>query len=384
MSDKTPFTACCATIHPIGVYGQLLLLFKRIIKIFNTGLDNFTKKRIAYVVGAFQLVFTPFILFYNMTLAKYIHISKFFVLIPLRFLDFKKRKWHYYMMEFCYYAGVLLNLFILQERLWGGILNHYFITVYAFASGPLIWAIYLNRDKLFLHSQSHLTTTYIHMTPAMMVWGLRWHNNGVDFKEFYPINMSLSGVWSSYVEMLNLTIPIYMVWAVGYYFYMFIFRWEINKRKDNMTMYRQFTENDKNQFGKVANKMKSRYTKGLLYILTHILSTLITTFIAMIMFNNYYLNTSFIIFTFLVTNWYGSYKLIKAIMFYEENQKKLKLVLEKKPDVFTVSDDSNIDNREDLLDENDQNRFIDATVDSETYYRIEEMMDKQTQNLKVE
>jgi hypothetical protein len=350
-NDNDNFTPCCTTEDPVGVFEMLLFPFKWMTNIFNTKLDDFMKLRITYVIGAFQLVFTPFILFYNMTLAKYIHVFKFLVLMPMRFLDFKKRKWHYYMMEFCYYASVLLNLFIIQELLLGGIVNQYFITVYAFASGPLIWTIYLNNDKLFLHSQSHLTTTYIHMTPAMMVWGLRWHNNGIDFKELYPIDMSINGIYSSYIKMLNLTVPVYMIWAVVYYFYMFVFRWERINKKDNMTMYRQFAENKKMNFGKVATKMKSRYTKGILYIMTHIISTLITTFIAMIMFNNYYINTGFIIFTFIVTNWFGSYKLIKAIMFYETNQKKLKQLNKDLSDNYDTQDhiENIMNNQEEVL-----------------------------------
>jgi hypothetical protein len=347
--DKNFFANCNMTANYAMVFGLLLLPFKWLIKMFNTPLDDFTKQRITYVVGVFQMVFTPFILFYNMTLAKYIHVFKFLVLMPIRFLEFKKRKWHYFMMEFCYYASVLINLFILQESLLDGIANHYFITVYAFASGPMIWTIYLNNDKLFLHSQSHLTTTYIHMTPAVMVWALRWHNNGVDFKELYPIDMSFKGICSGYVEMLKLTVPVYTVWAVVYYFYMFIFRWDRINKKNNMTMYRQFAENDKNKFGNIATKIKSSYVKGLLYMLTHMLSALVTTFIAIIMFNNYYLNTGFIIFTFLITNWFGSYKLIKAIMFYEENREKIKKNFEVQTVTSDVLGNGNVYDSEDSI-----------------------------------
>lgn len=287
-------------------------------------ISDFTKMRLMYILGAFQLVFTPFILFYNMTLAKYLHIAKFIILMPLRFNSFKKIKWHYFMMEFCYYAGLLLNLFIIQERFMGGIYNHYFVTVYTFASGPLLFAIFLNRDKLFLHSQSHLTSTYIHMTPALMVWGLRWHNNGQDFQELFPIDFTIEHVVNSYLEMMKITIPIYLVWAIAYYLYMFVFAWDRIYERDNQTMYRQFAENDKLPIKKYADKIESPYIKGLMYLLTHFTSLSITSFLAIIMFNNYYVNTTVIVMAFLAINWFGSYKLVKAIQHYDEWRKQEK------------------------------------------------------------
>lgn len=287
-------------------------------------ISEFTKMRLMYVMGAFQLVFTPFILFYNMTLAKYLHIVKFIILMPLRFRTFKKMKWHYFMVEFCYYAGLLLNLFIIQERFMDGIYNYYFITIYAFSSGPLLFAIFLNRDKLFIHSQSHLTSTYIHMTPALMVWGLRWHNNGEDFKEIYPIDFTFNHVCEDYFNMMKLTLPVYAIWAILYYLYMFVFAWDRIYEKDNQTMYRQFAENENLPIKKYTDKINSQYVKGLLYLFTHFISFSITSFIAMTMFNNYYINTTVIVSAFILSNWFGSYKLVKAIMHYDEWRKNNK------------------------------------------------------------
>lgn len=311
------------------IYTPIMNGFNGIERFMNKHIDEFTKLRIMYVLGAFQLVFTPFILMYNMRIAKVIHIVKFLFLMPLRFRTFKKMKWHYYMTEFCYYAGLLLNLFILQEWFMDGYFNEYFISVYAFATGPLMFAIYLNRDKLFLHSQSHLTSTYIHMTPALMVWGLRWHNNKTDFTEKFPVDFSVMGVLSYYGYMLRLTVPIYMVWAVAYYWYMFVHKWDDIYKKDNQTMYRQFAENEKNDLSKIEKKLKSPYTKGLLYVGVHACSALITSFLAMLMFNSYYLNIIGIITSFLSINWFGSYKLIKAIMMYEASRKEKKKEEEK-------------------------------------------------------
>jgi hypothetical protein len=344
----------------IYIYNLMISSFKFI----NGYFDDFTKLRIMYVMGAFQLVFTPFILFYNMPIAKIMHIIKFIFLMPLRFRTFKKMKWHYFMLEFCYYAGLLLNLFILQEWFMDGYFDKYFITVYTFATGPLMFAIYLNRDKLFLHSQSHLTSTYIHMTPALMVWGLRWHNTGTDFTEMYPVDFTIMGIMSYYCYMMKLTVPVYMVWAVGYYWYMFIYKWNDIYEKDNQTMYRQFAENDKNDLSKIEKKLKTPYTKGLLYIGIHALSAMITSFMAILMFNSYYLNMIGIITSFLSINWFGSYKMIKAIMMYEESRKIKKKEQEeasarslKRRRVVSESNLSQMDNNS---DDESENEYMDA------------------------
>lgn len=309
-------------------------------KYVNNGLDDFTKLRLMHVVGNVDLVVTVFLLFYNMTWAKHFHIFKFIILIPLRFLTFKRKKWHYYMLEFCYYAGLLLNLFILQEEYLGGIFNKYFITVYVFASGPLLFAIYLNRDKLFLHSLSHLTTNYIHMTPALMVWALRWHNDRSDFIAQYPPYSSIADILKCYfVDYLPNALPIYIVWAVSYYLYMFVFKWNRIYEKDNLTMYRQFMENDKLKVSKIDKKLKSPYMKGIFYIGTHALSALITSFVGVIMFNIYSLNMIVICVTFIAISWFGSFKMMKAICMYEEHRRKEKEVLQQPVREKTIKDE---------------------------------------------
>lgn len=317
----------------------LTLLYTHVNSLFS----DFTKMRIMYVLGTFQLVFTPFVLAYNINMAKYLHVLKFIILIPLRFLDFKQRKWHYYMVEFCYYSGLLLNLFIIQERLLNGQFDKYFITIYTFATGPVQFAIYPNNDRLFLHSLSHLTTTYIHVSPALMVWGLRWHNTSDNLNKLYPVDFTVNGVINSYIDMLKITVPIYMIWAIVYYIYMFILSWDRNYKKDNKTLYRQITETKASPFKKVHETYhQNQYFVGCLYIGGHILWSLVTGFLAMMMFNNYYLNTLMVIISFWTINWKGSYKLINAIMYYEEHRKSdnkippLPKKIESKPEIIDL------------------------------------------------
>lgn len=340
----------------------LVSIFQFLYSYVNDSLDDFTRLRLMHVIGNVDLVTTVFLLFYNMTWAKHFHILKFVILMPLRFLTFKKKRWHYYMLEFCYYAGLLLNMFILQEEYLGGIFNKYFITVYTFASGPLLFAIYLNRDKLFLHSLSHLTTNYIHMTPALMAWALRWHNDRFDFTLQYPPDPSILGILRCYfIDYLPNAIPIYIVWAVSYYFYMFVFKWNRIYEKDNLTMYRQFAENEKLKVSKIDKKLKSPYMKGAFYVGSHALSALITSFIGIVMFNNYVLNMLIVCVTFVSISWFGSYKMMKAICMYEEHRQKEKefskpSVEELKEESSSDEDFHNVDPNEEVFsDDNDYN-----------------------------
>jgi hypothetical protein len=289
-------------------------------KMFN----KFTQDRLLYLVGVCQLVLTPFTVAYNITMAKYMHMIKFLIFMPMRFLAFKKRKWHYYMVEFCYYASLLLNLFILQERCFGGIFNKYFISIYGITTGPLLWATIFNNDKLFVHSQSHLTSTYIHLTPALMAWGLRWNNNNTEFLQLFPLDFSYYGIKNSYIELLYQFRYTYMPWFIVYYFYMFDYKWERIIEKDNKTMYRQFAENNKSLFGQLVNKIDNRYIAGLLYMIIHLTSALITALFAIVQFHNIYINTTCVIIAFLITNWAGSYKIITALHLYEKCKTKQK------------------------------------------------------------
>lgn len=291
-----------------------------------------------------MLVSTPFIVGYNIEVAKLLHLLKFLILMPIRYKFFVSRGWQYYMCEFCYYASVLFNLFLVQEKFLGGIWNNYFLSIYTVATGPLLVAIMLNRDKLFIHSHSHLTTAYIHLTPALLAWGMRWHNVGQDYQQMYPPDFSVSSILRTYWAVLVQFKWLYLFWLASYYASFFIIWWTYLKEGNFRTVFFDFANNDKLWISRRVASL-SPMLKGAVYILGHVINFIVTSLFGVICFHNFWINTVAIIMGFLITNWFASYKVIKALNVYDEvryqqkTESKTQTKTESKDPPIEVSDD---------------------------------------------
>ena len=99
--------------------------------------------------------------------------QKALTLIPYRWYLYKKTRWHYSLLDFCYFTNFLTLLYFwlpMPDIIRGGL----FITVFAFANGPLLLAVLLWRNSFVPHSTDKMTSLFIHISPAIALWGVRW------------------------------------------------------------------------------------------------------------------------------------------------------------------------------------------------------------------
>jgi len=113
-----------------------------------------------------------------------LHLFKACLLIPWRYFRFKSQNAELYLLDFCYFAGIyyvsLSAIFGVVRMVFG---TETFLTPYndeilriffAFASGPLAWSVLIFRNSLVLHDPDFTTSVWIHLSPAIMVWTVRW------------------------------------------------------------------------------------------------------------------------------------------------------------------------------------------------------------------
>jgi hypothetical protein len=50
-----------------------------------------------------------------------------------------------------------------------------FQIVFAAANGPLAWSILAFNQALVFHKWQNVTSVFIHISPMMLTYGLRWH-----------------------------------------------------------------------------------------------------------------------------------------------------------------------------------------------------------------
>jgi hypothetical protein len=96
---------------------------------------------------------------------------KYPLMVGSRFVLYKNKQWHWFLLDFCYFANALLLIW-----LWIYPNKILFSMVFAICNGPLLWAIFIFNNQLVLHSVAKTTSLLIHLTPGLITYCLRWEN----------------------------------------------------------------------------------------------------------------------------------------------------------------------------------------------------------------
>uniref|UniRef100_A0A7S3PHU6 Glycerophosphocholine acyltransferase 1 n=1 Tax=Aplanochytrium stocchinoi TaxID=215587 RepID=A0A7S3PHU6_9STRA len=114
------------------------------------------------------------------------------VLLPIllvhRYFQYKRRKWQYYMLDFCYVANLLLFLYIMAFQQSGFL----FLVCFGLANSTLAFAIPLLHNALVFHSIDKVTSIFIHAMPMCVVFTIRWfpeQSSRIWYAEFKPENL---------------------------------------------------------------------------------------------------------------------------------------------------------------------------------------------------
>jgi hypothetical protein len=93
---------------------------------------------------------------------RWVHISytiQGLYLLPLRYYQYKKRAWHYFLFDLCYYVTILnfIYFWIFPSS------KMLFIACYCMSHGSLASAVITWRNSLVFHDQDKITSLFIHI-----------------------------------------------------------------------------------------------------------------------------------------------------------------------------------------------------------------------------
>ena len=125
---------------------------------------------LSFVTGLGCLLTLQAILFSNPREMAFYYTLLLFPLMCARYLLYRRDKFHFFMIDFCYYAQVLLLL----QSWWYGPDKMFFFVVYALCTGPLGGGIYMWKNCLVLHDLDRFTSTFIHYVPLLVCYCLRY------------------------------------------------------------------------------------------------------------------------------------------------------------------------------------------------------------------
>nr|GEU68039.1 uncharacterized membrane protein C776.05-like [Tanacetum cinerariifolium] len=197
--------------------------------------------KVTHFLGVFAYGAFCFILGARPQDVRHIYVLFYITFVPLRWIYYRYKKWHYYLLDFCYYANTIFLVMLLfyprSQKL--------FMVTFSFAEGPLAWALIVWRCSLVFSSVDKLVSVLIHLLPGVVFFTMCWWDP-VFFEAMHPEGIAQGDSWrqienKSYLCTWLFTVPLfaYVLWQVLYFLIVNVLRQQrLLKDPEVMTSYR--------------------------------------------------------------------------------------------------------------------------------------------------
>jgi len=200
---------------------------KKLNRIDTQDVPFFVKKEEANPGNLYEWVFTFGLV--NVMLCAYLlgrypeyygywHVIKSIILLSNRMVTYTRAKQQFYLLDFCYvgnYYSVAYFVLAAAGVLSPSLLRQGFWVLFSFGAGPLAFSIFLLRNSFVLHSLNKTTDLFIHASPALLAWAMRWNHEKLAFDI-----CGLDDCSPTYLELIFVPIGGYMTWWVLYSIWM--------------------------------------------------------------------------------------------------------------------------------------------------------------------
>ncbi|KAK9948035.1 hypothetical protein M0R45_003624 [Rubus argutus] len=249
---------------------------------------------------------------------RYVYCLFYFIFVPLRWIYYRYKKWHYYLLDFCYYANTifLIDLLLYPRN------EKFFMVCFSFAEGPLAWALIVWRCSLVFSSLDKIVSVLIHLLPGLVFFTIRWwdpatmaamHPEGTSPRASWPYVESKSYLWT---WLFLVPLVAYSLWQALYFLIVNVLRRQrLLKDPEVMTSYRELSKK-----AQKANNLWWRLS-GLLgdqnrlfmYIVLQAIFTVATMALTVPIFLSYELHVFFQILKVSASVWNGGSFLLEVM-----------------------------------------------------------------------
>jgi hypothetical protein len=291
---------------------------------FPTQKSVFVACLVTVVLAAFWLGSAPFTFYRLYTLAASI-------LLPARWVAYRKDGAHYYLLDLCYFGNVLT----LYSIWWAPASLHARHAAFAFGAGPLLWAIPAFRNAAVFHDADKMTSLFIHAGPALVAWAGRWRPGplvglaptaaAAAAARAVAAKVGLGGGWghaaprpsapwwswrsplhalavtlpagwesASPRDLLAAAAPIYLAWAVPYSLFLFVFAAKRIRARGYATLYGYLTRSPEGAVTRMVAGFPPA-ARPAAFMGAHALATAASVALASFLWDSYVLHTGALI-----------------------------------------------------------------------------------------
>merc|ERR1719461_21718 len=134
---------------------------------------QFKRNKIGWTIAVTDLMLNVFVISRYPQHYWLIHLTKSFVLLPIRFYRFSKLKWEFYLLDFCYFVTYLtfalvslgsLKVFFGISTSSPATLGLFVRMGFYFACGSLGWSVVLFGNSIAFYSFGKMVECYVHLS----------------------------------------------------------------------------------------------------------------------------------------------------------------------------------------------------------------------------
>mmetsp|Transcript_26026 Transcript_26026/g.74508 ORF Transcript_26026/g.74508 Transcript_26026/m.74508 type:complete len:421 (+) Transcript_26026:125-1387(+) len=218
--------------------------------------------KLMFTAGVFNFAMTCYLSGAQPAWIPHVYSAKFLCLIALRLYFYRKEKFGYFLLDFCYFANLVWLWYL--WRLPDSIML--FRIAFAFANGPLGMAVVAWRNSLVFHSLDKITSLFIHIEPVLVSYVMRHvlpdqGQSGVRWRTGVPGEGWLDVCW----DMIANGLLVYIAWQCAYYLKVQVLDKEKIKRRNRSTESRKyvtsfiFLRDQKSALGSMIRKAPRRH-----------------------------------------------------------------------------------------------------------------------------
>ncbi|XP_058085780.1 glycerophosphocholine acyltransferase 1-like [Magnolia sinica] len=250
----------------------------------------------------------------------YVYCLFYVTFVPLRWIYYRYKKWHYYLLDFCYYANtiflVMLLLYPRNEKL--------FMVCFSFAEGPLAWALIVWRCSLVFSSVDKIVSVLIHLLPGIVFFTIRWwdptmfaavhpEGNAVHHRASWPYVTEKSHLW---MWLFIIPLAAYTLWQLLYFLIVNVLRRQrLLRDPEVMTSYRELSKKAKkanNVWWRLSGLLGDQ-NRMFMYILLQAAFTIATMALTVPIFLSYEMHVTFQILKVSASIWNGGSFLLEVM-----------------------------------------------------------------------
>ncbi|KAJ7477100.1 hypothetical protein B0H11DRAFT_1726499 [Mycena galericulata] len=175
-----------------------------------------TKAKVSFFFGVMSLLVSA--LLFGMA-PQWVHIAytiQSCYLLPLRVYTYKKRAWHYFLFDLCYYVTILNFIYIWALPSSPAL----FVACYCLSHGSLASAVITWRNSLVFHDQDKVTSLFIHIYAPFTFTVIRHFYPSAEVR--FPALLELPHLQP--LRALFLSGAIYLSWQLLYWKFVIVDR----------------------------------------------------------------------------------------------------------------------------------------------------------------